>query len=502
LPLLPLRPGSAVLCVAAFIGVHALCIVAFPAHSPALSYACMLLAALAATIGAWRWTRRSSARLRMCSALVASGLTLWMGSLVLDMWDGLVKHDPATVALWPDLVYFFYGVPILFAISLSTAEQRTRLFLWLYGLQAAVIAYLAYIILFSGAPFTGEPAAPISEFRVSEAFLAENIVLALAVTVRLIACYDAEERRFFRILTGFLYMYLGCSTIYNFLAQNPGPNLASLFDCIIDVPFLVLALWYVYAPKYAPKGDPELAKMAPAVLFISSASPILFTYGMLALGTVVMQRHFLIGSCAVAVALGCYGLQATLLQTRYVRSQQSLSEALDRLQDLSMTDGLTGIPNRRCFDQTLDRELNRAKRSGHVVSLLMIDIDFFKNLNDRYGHVYGDECLAAVAKTLRAGLPRDADVLARYGGEEFAAILPETDRIGAETVAAKMRSAVRRLAIRNQTAIGDIATISIGISTYAPDGEASCVDLIKGSDHALYRAKRDGRDRVEFFAGV
>jgi diguanylate cyclase (GGDEF)-like protein len=183
-----------------------------------------------------------------------------------------------------------------------------------------------------------------------------------------------------------------------------------------------------------------------------------------------------------------------------IRSQEALRKALGRLENLSLTDALTGVANRRCFDQTLEREWNRAKRAGEQLSLLMIDLDYFKNLNDRYGHVYGDECLVTVARALSAALPREADTLARYGGEEFCAILPDTDRAGAQTVADKMRSAVRRLGIRNETAIGTTATISIGITTFEPAGDASCLDLVRGSDRALYRAKSDGRDRVEFFA--
>jgi diguanylate cyclase (GGDEF)-like protein len=493
-----MRSGSALVCAAAYVGLHALCIVAFPRASVALSYAFMFLATILALVACVGWVVRSSASLRLCGTLVACGLALWSGGLLLDAWEEVIKHNTATVALIPDLLYFFYGVPVLLAISSSSAEQRSQLFLWLYALQATVIAYLAYTLLFSGLPFTGEHAAPITADRLSQAFLVENIVLAAAAVVRLFACEDFEERRFYRIVCAFLWVYLGASSLYNFSygAATAGTGLE---DVIIDVPFLMLALWFAYAPQYvADRG--EQAPKGPVALFIASASPIFFTFGILALGTVVMQRHFAAGSAGVGIALACYGLQATLLQNRYIRSQHSLREALDRLQGLSMTDSLTGIANRRCFDQSLEREWSRAKRSGKSLSLLMIDIDFFKLLNDRYGHVGGDECLKTIAHTLRAALPRDTDVLARYGGEEFAAILPDTDRQGAETVAGKMRAAVRRLAIRNETPMGDVATISVGVTTSDASVNASCVDLIKGSDHALYQAKQGGRDRIEFYS--
>jgi diguanylate cyclase (GGDEF)-like protein len=427
------------------------------------------------------------------------GLSIWAGGVALDAWEDLVAHAAGNVTLLSDLLYFFYGVPILFVSSTSGADQRSRLFLWLYGLQAIVIAYLAYIVLFSGAPFTGEPSAPISATRLALAFLIENSFLALAATAQLVSCSGSEERRFYRTLVAFLWLYLVLSTAYNYLFPNVDLNIPGLNDCLIDLPFLAFALLLAASPRYAGRSD-ELSNKSPVALFVASASPIFFTVGMLALGTVVMHRHFTIGATVIAFALACYGLQATVLQSRYIRSQEALRKALGRLENLSLTDALTGVANRRCFDQTLEREWNRAKRAGEQLSLLMIDLDYFKNLNDRYGHVYGDECLVTVARALSAALPREADTLARYGGEEFCAILPDTDRAGAQTVADKMRSAVRRLGIRNETAIGTTATISIGITTFEPAGDASCLDLVRGSDRALYRAKSDGRDRVEFFA--
>ena len=127
----------------------------------------------------------------------------------------------------------------------------------------------------------------------------------------------------------------------------------------------------------------------------------------------------------------------------------------------------------------------------------MIDVDYFKNINDRYGHRHGDECLICIAAALRAALPRSGDLLARYGGEEFAAILPGTDQHGVQAVAFRMQQAVRELNIHNETDLGSIATVSIGVATYEFTHDASPGTLVEASDRALYLAKQLGRNRIE-----
>ena len=181
-------------------------------------------------------------------------------------------------------------------------------------------------------------------------------------------------------------------------------------------------------------------------------------------------------------------------------TERSLLLLQDQLQSLVVTDSLTGIANRRCFDQMLEREWNRVTRTQDPLSMLLIDIDFFKNLNDQYGHRVGDQCLVAIAAALESASPRSGDLVARYGGEEFAVILPSTDRNGAESVAKRMQQAVCDLHIQNETSIGRYTTISIGIATYEFPQPGSPSVLIEAADRALYTAKRDGRNRVEHFS--
>ncbi|MBP7394052.1 MAG: diguanylate cyclase [Zoogloea sp.] len=177
---------------------------------------------------------------------------------------------------------------------------------------------------------------------------------------------------------------------------------------------------------------------------------------------------------------------------------RKLDDANQELTRLSSLDGLTGISNRRQFDETLLREWRRLGRQGRPLSMLLCDVDYFKQFNDGYGHQVGDECLKAVARTLKDTLRRPADLVARYGGEEFAVILPDTEITGALQVAEAMRSAVEGLSITHSYSKGgNVVTISIGVASTTPSrtGSDSSV-LLKRADDALYQAKQAGRNRI------
>ena len=166
------------------------------------------------------------------------------------------------------------------------------------------------------------------------------------------------------------------------------------------------------------------------------------------------------------------------------------------LETLAGRDGLTEIPNRRSFDQALSQEIGRCERSGQPFSLALIDIDYFKQYNDRYGHARGDEALKLVASTLAASLRRPADLVARYGGEEFALILPDADLDGGMELAEALRRAVEVLTIRHEdSSIAQHLTISIGGIT-TTDGNSTPNELITAADLQLYEAKRLGRNRI------
>ena len=176
---------------------------------------------------------------------------------------------------------------------------------------------------------------------------------------------------------------------------------------------------------------------------------------------------------------------------------RQLEEANALLEQISNLDGLTAIPNRRYFEHFYDIEWRRARREKKEISMIMIDVDFFKDYNDRYGHLAGDECLKKIAKTLQVA-NRAGDVVARYGGEEFVVVLPSTGPAGARHLAQLMRRRVKDLNIEHGLSpLSRCVTISLGIATVIPDHNSDPLSLRTKADQALYRAKINGRDRIE-----
>ena len=175
----------------------------------------------------------------------------------------------------------------------------------------------------------------------------------------------------------------------------------------------------------------------------------------------------------------------------------ALAEANRQLEALAVTDGLTGIANRRHFDSTLALEWARAQRSQQPLALLMLDVDLFKDYNDHYGHQAGDETLRAIAQVLLETTRRAGDLAARYGGEEFAVIAANTGAAAARQLAESLRAAVQHLAIAHALAPQGHVTVSIGLALLEPGRPVPAQTLIGQADEALYRAKTLGRNRVE-----
>jgi diguanylate cyclase (GGDEF)-like protein/PAS domain S-box-containing protein len=179
------------------------------------------------------------------------------------------------------------------------------------------------------------------------------------------------------------------------------------------------------------------------------------------------------------------------------KTEEKLERAQKELEILSYKDGLTGVFNRRMFDTVLEREWLHAQQNKQALSLILLDIDYFKQYNDRYGHIRGDDCLKMISKTLSNAATRSRDFFARYGGEEFVLVLPETDEEAAMKVAERCNQHIFKAQIPHEKSdIGQLVTISIGIGTIIPTKNDTALDFIQKVDKSLYQAKQNGRNRI------
>ena len=178
---------------------------------------------------------------------------------------------------------------------------------------------------------------------------------------------------------------------------------------------------------------------------------------------------------------------------------QTLTDANIQLETLSRVDALTGVANRRHFDETLASYVSTMSRTGSTLTLILCDVDHFKNYNDCYGHQAGDDCLHNIAKAMELSFTRAGDLVARYGGEELAVILPNVSREIAMMLAERMRAGIEALAMAHaDSSVAEVVTVSVGVTVQMPGKDMSAAELIKKADEALYRAKKGGRNRVEY----
>ncbi|NOT12065.1 MAG: diguanylate cyclase [Methylococcaceae bacterium] len=230
------------------------------------------------------------------------------------------------------------------------------------------------------------------------------------------------------------------------------------------------------------------------IIFLSNKSDTdFYTHAMLAGADAYLQKPINPSYLQLQIT----AMERICLMRSRLQGHKKLIVANEHLTKLAMFDQLTGLPNRRHFEETLNREFNLAKRDKATLTILVCDIDFFKVYNDKYGHQEGDKCLKKIADAIDEVLTRPADLASRYGGEEFIVILPRTDLAGGLKVAEKIRQSVYDKNIALLGSKGELrVTLSLGLANYT--GQYTNTDeLIKAADDALYKSKKNGRNRVE-----
>jgi diguanylate cyclase (GGDEF)-like protein len=310
----------------------------------------------------------------------------------------------------------------------------------------------------------------------------ENIFIALFAFMRFRTATEAAKGAFFRSLTVYAFAYLVTAAFINHLHADS--YYGNLPDLVIGVPFMLLAALALGEPQSSGVlRDPS----SVFVRVVNAGSPLMLPATLLVVSAALVRGHPVLAIAGCAIAILAYGLRSILIQMR------SLDDR-DALERLSRIDGLTGLANRRQFDDHLRHEWARARRSGEGLAVLMIDIDHFKLLNDSLGHPVGDQRLRATAQALAGCATRASDLVARYGGEEFAAILPGATKAQATDLAEMMRAAVDRLALASPAPDGRV-TVSVGVGHCAHIGEVDVAGLVAAADAALYEAKQTGRNR-------
>jgi len=447
---------------------------------------------------AYRQSRRSVGVQRMRWILLAIAFGAGAAGTGIGLFHMQVERLIPDVGSALIFVLFLKAIPMLVAISLPDDEPSSSLFVWIDAGQALLACLLAYLVILTCLPRMGAPFSPLPVLLRTQALMLATLVLVAGATVRLLASYGNEDRHFFKSLTLYLWLYfvVGLAEAHLGLNRLHLPH-GSVLLVAIDLPSMGFALMAAYGGRRYIGGG-----RGQAAAIVQMASPMLLLFGILLLAAMIVPLHFSLGIGSIFVAFSLYGLRATVLLRKYRDVQQDLQRARDRSEAEALLDGLTGIPNRRSFDAKLSHEWRRAQRAAQPLSLLMIDVDSFKELNDRFGHQRGDECLIQIAHSFRDALRRESDFVARYGGEEFAVVLVDTDLDQALMLAESLRRLIWDQNISNPTSERGSVSISIGVACIVPGTDTGPSELLALADEALYRAKRRGRDRVEMLEFV
>lgn len=476
---------------AAALGVHAWAALALPerlAWGSTLGIVLSELAAVAACLWAMRGLERAS---RLLWSLLAVSLLMPTTTSVMDLRSGMLNLNTTIVGGWQILFSTFFFVPLLLAASLRLDRRSSRAETAVHGALSLLTGALFYVLVFSLVSTYGSDRPEDIRFLV-HFFDALDVYVAAAFTIRALGAEQPQQRRFFRITSVFLWVSAALAAAHNAVLVRHD---YVWLDVLISAPCFLLTAFVLGRRAEWGWGRPPSPRAARAV---RSASPVFLCFGLVLLGLLVSQRHFAMGAWSVVLAMVSYAGVSIAAQSRGLEAEASLLEGQATLEQLVRIDGLTEVPNRRAFDERLLAECGKVTRSGQPLSLLMIDIDHFKQMNDHAGHVAGDICLKAIAQSIRQSLPRTGDFVARFGGEEFAVLLPGTDAGGGLQVAHNLQAAVDALKLAHPTSGSRRVTISIGGATSEADGPATPLMLVHAADGALYQAKLLGRNRTEW----
>jgi diguanylate cyclase (GGDEF)-like protein len=461
-----------------------------PSVTGPAAYILMVAAPLLAAV-ATLWRGRShTTSVRFGWYALSLALTIWAAGAFGNLWQEMVLHRQNEMYRASMLAFNLAVVPTTFLLASDWRLHGRQLLRAVDALVALALgcAYFQYTWI-----MINDHSAPAEAGVAYLVWLLDlqNLYLAAGALLRWYVAEERDERDLFRALAVYLLVYFVIVFINDhYFAGNPafGPQ----YGTLVTLAFAVLCSFALRAPSPAPVRSVN----STLVRTIRSGSPILLAVALLTASLFLIRVDYLWGCAGILIAVLGIGVRTTLIQVHQIEHREALRREASALQTIAWTDALTGVPNRHFFTESLARAW-RGERRPEPQAILMIDIDHFKLLNDRYGHPVGDGCLRDVARALQRALVRPDDVLARYGGEEFIVLLRDSPAAGAQVVAERLRAAVQNLRIENAGSPERVVTVSIGVASAELTDEATAARMVADADRALYEAKCAGRNLVK-----
>ena len=465
-----------------------------PAVTGPAAYILMVSAPLLAAAATFWRGRMHLTAVRFGWYALSLSLTIWAIGAWDNLWQEMILHHKDEMYRTSMEAFSLAVVPTTFLVASDWRLHGRQLLRVVDALVALALGCTYFQYTWT---MIHEQAAP-TEAGVSYLVWLldfQNLYLVLGALVRWYVAEDSDERDLFKALSVHLGVYFVIVFVNDhYFAGNPafGPE----YGTIVTLAFAVLCGFALRGPTLQP-----VRRVNPALVrTVRSGIPILLALALLTASLLLIRVEYLWGCAGIMLAVLGIAVRTTLIQVHHIEHREALKREASALQTIAWTDALTGVPNRHFFTEALKRAWRDERRAMHQ-SILMIDIDHFKMLNDRYGHPVGDGCLREVAHVLQQGLARPHDVLARYGGEEFIVLLRDCTAGGAQLVAERLRSAVQQLRIANSSSPELMVTVSIGVASGALSDAASAERLVEAADRALYEAKISGRNRVVLATG-
>ena len=479
--------------------LHALVLLFLPGNivslSRILTAAVPLMAGLACI---WR-SVRLPARERPVWIWSGVGMLLWALAHIIETVFGQPSAASVLTVDAADFIYLAGTFPLLIALSTTRETESLRAVFALNLAQIVLAAVLSYALLYrmSLSPATASTI-------MGRIYGAACILLAVMAVLRSLTWASEEEKRSVRCLGMVLWTYLPVEIVMDYASARWNLQAGTLLDLAWSGPFLIGG-WQALQMPLTQEGRPAAGQPSRARLLVEALCPMLISAAIFSLAASITRQHPVLGLSAIFVLLAIQAVQAAVVQLNYLAGRELLLEREHELEEsnaafrqMSLEDPLTQIANRRHFESAMKLSWRRAARKSQPLTLLMMDIDFFKGVNDRHGHSYGDECLVSIARILKEHARRPDDIVARLGGEEFVMLLPDTEMAGGEAVAAHIQHALHALGIASEASPFDRKlTISIGVGAVTqPAYGVDPTVLLDCADQALYDAKHGGRNRT------